>query len=79
MKVITITLNMFMASMCVSAIAGGLALWTSERMIVDYHRLQDMEQQMEIMTKRSRSVRLDSAICCRPSLTDYAAGLNSLV
>jgi hypothetical protein len=41
--VITITLNMFMALMCVSAIAGGLALWTSERMIADYHRLQEME------------------------------------
>jgi len=43
---------MFMALMCVSAIAGGLALWTSERMIADYHLLQDMEQQMEFMTKR---------------------------
>lgn len=49
---ITITLEIFMALMYVSAIAGGLALWTSERMIADYHWLQDMDKQMEIMTKR---------------------------
>jgi len=46
-----------MVLMCVSAIAVGLALWTSERMIADHHRLQDMEQRMEIMTKQVREMR----------------------
>lgn len=46
-----------MALMCVSAIAGELALWTSERMIADHHRLQDMEQRMEILIKQVREMR----------------------